>query len=74
MSKPLKPGKSTVALPSSGPRPSKIRREPPPRPAEKQTVVYDPSDREAWTVAIGVLLFGIAITIIILGFSDYTAG
>ena len=69
MARPLKTGKTTVALPAGAARPSRIRREPPPQP--KPQVIAPPGEREAWTVVIGVLSFGIAITIIILGISDY---
>lgn len=53
-------------------RPSKIRREPP-APTAQQGLLPEPTEREAWTVILGVLMFGIAITIIILGLSDYTS-
>lgn len=66
-------GKKTVELASGEARPSRIRREPPaPAPAQKPLNAY-PSEREVTTVVIGVLLFAIAIAIIILGVSDYTA-
>ena len=75
MSTHAKPGKTKVELNSGAARPSKIRRDPPPPQAAKQTVVTAAdAEREVWTVIIGVLLFGIAITIIILAASDYTAG
>ena len=70
-----KPGKNTVELAAGARRPSRIRREPPPpaRPMAKQRVLHDVSERETWTVVIGVLLFAIAITVIIFGVSDYTS-
>jgi hypothetical protein len=75
MKKLSKPGKNTVELSPAAPRPSKIRRDPPPpQRAAKLTVLPDDPEREAWTILIGVLLFGIAITVIIIGFSDYTSG
>ena len=70
MASPLKTGKSTVALPAGAARPSRIRRDPPP-PEAKPKELAPPGERETWTVVIGVLMFGIAITIIILGISDY---
>lgn len=59
---------------TSGTRPSRIRRDPPPPVKVKQAVVPSDPEREAWTVVIGVLLFGLAITIIIFALSDYTSG
>lgn len=67
MSKSWKPGRHSVEL-----RPSKIRRDPPP-PEAKHSVLPVSDEREAWTVIIGVLLFALAITIIILGASEYTS-
>jgi len=73
VSKTFKPGRSAVELRSpEGPRPSRIRRDPPGRVPDK-SVRADPSEYEYWVVAIGVTLFAIAITIIILGISDYTS-
>lgn len=67
MSKAGKPGRHIVQ-----PRPSRIRRDPPARPiAVKPTALADVAEREAWTVVTGVLLFAAAITIIIIGVSDY---
>jgi hypothetical protein len=69
MSKPLNPNRQTVVL-----QPSKIRREPPPElRALKQTVLPDDSEREAWTVVVGILAFALAITFLILWISDYTS-
>ncbi len=68
MSKPWTPKKTTVEL-----RPSRIRRDPVPvRAAEKSVRPY-PTEREVWTVVIGVTAFAIAIAIIIIGISDYTS-
>ena len=64
-----KPGKQTVEL--SAPPPSRIRREPPPVEKLKSVRAY-PTERETWTVIIGVALFGIALTIIALGISEFT--
>ena len=70
MRKPFKPNRQSVEL-----RPSKIRRDPPPpAPAVKASVPHEVTERETWAVLLGVLLFGIAITIIIFAASDYTAG
>lgn len=65
MSKPWKPDRKTVEL-----RPSRIRREPPPAPEKPKALNAYPTEQEAWTVALGVILFGVAITIITLGISD----
>ena len=67
MSKPWNPNRQTVEL-----RPSKIRREPPPRPVDKLTVMpTDDSENEAWAVVIGMLAFALAICILIFSISDY---
>ena len=68
MSKPWTPKRPTVEL-----RASKIRREPPPLPVDKQTLVRDDAENQSWHVAIGVLAFAIAITYLIFWISDYTS-
>lgn len=68
MSKSWKPNRPTVEL-----RPSRIRREPPPRPVDKQTMLADDSERETWGVVIGMLAFALAITFLIFWVSDYTS-
>ena len=73
VSKQWKPSKPTVELAPGVARPSKIRREPPPPPVEHKSIRPYPSEREIWTVAIGVLLFALAIAIITIGFSDITS-
>ena len=65
MSKPLTTGSSAAE-----PRPSRIRREPP-APVVRKELNPIPTEREAWTVAIGVVLFGIAVTIITIGISEF---
>ena len=67
------PGKKTVELAAGAPRPSKIRREPPPPPMRKTILPAMSSEREAWTVILGVLMFAVAITFLIFWISDYTA-
>jgi hypothetical protein len=68
VSKPLNPGKKTVEL-----RPSRIRRDPPPAaPTEKAVRPY-PTEREVWIVAIGVILFALAISALMVGISDITS-
>lgn len=69
MSKQWKPQRRTVEL-----RPSRIRRDPPAPAAKPKELKPYPTEREVWTVVVGVVLFAIAITIIILAISDYTSG
>lgn len=71
VSKQWKPGKNTVEL--NGPaRPSRIRREPPPRP---ETVVdpdkaqWSSNEREIWLAIVGIVLFALAINAVVLGVS-----
>ena len=59
---------------AAGPRPSRIRREPPAPPPQQRILTPHPTERETWTVIIGIALFGLAIFVIILGFSDMMAG
>ena len=61
--------KKSVAL-----KPSRIRREPVPiaSPAAPDKLRHwDPRERETWIVGVGVVLFGVAMAIIIIGFSDF---
>ncbi|WP_028969008.1 hypothetical protein [Sphingomonas sp. URHD0057] len=53
-------------------RPSRIRRDPVPvaSPKKKPVQAY-PTEREVWTVVIGVVLFALAITVITVGTSNY---
>ncbi|HEV8406649.1 MAG TPA: hypothetical protein VGQ34_01845 [Sphingomicrobium sp.] len=68
----LKAGKKTVELHTAA-RQSRIRRDPPPRVVPKAVKPY-PTEREIWIVAVGVVLFALAISIITLGFSQITSG
>jgi hypothetical protein len=63
--------RSNIRRPVTVAAPSRIRREPPGRVPEKVARV-DQEQRELWTVAIGVVLFAIAIAIITFGFSAIT--
>ena len=72
MSKQWTPRKSTVELAAEPARVSRIRREPPPPPREQRAPRDFSDENEVWVVAIGVVLFAIAITIIIFAISDYT--
>ena len=69
MSKPFKPGKSSVEL-----RPSRIRREPPPPPkGEGMRTYWDASEWESWVVVVGVVLFALALSVISIGFGVITS-
>ena len=56
-------------LASSGPRPSRIRRDPP--PAVDKQAVLDPDERDQWAVIVGVLAFALAIFVITIAFASY---
>ena len=64
MSKPWTPKRQTVEL-----APSRIRRDPAAVQAKKTVQPY-PTEREIWTVVIGVVLFALAITLIAVGTSN----
>jgi hypothetical protein len=68
----LKRSKKTVELLAAA-RPSRIRRDPPAPAAPKKAVRPYPTEREVWIVAIGVVLFALAISIITFGFSLITS-
>lgn len=68
MSKQWKPGKQAVEL-----RPSRIRRDPPPVPAAQKSLRAYPTEREVWTVIVGIVLFALAIAIITFAVSDITS-
>lgn len=63
MARPLATAKPPVNLASSGPKVSRIRRDPPPKVKEKE-VDLDTVDRR--DVVIGVIAFALAIAVIIL--------
>jgi hypothetical protein len=63
--------KKTVEL--SAAKPSRIRRDPVSAAPAKKAVNAYPTEREVWTVVIGVILFALAIAVITVGVSDYTA-
>jgi len=58
----------TVELGSG--RPSRIRRDPPPPEPKKKALQAYPTEREVWTVVIGVVVFALAITVAIVGTSN----
>jgi hypothetical protein len=64
--------KSSVELQQPAVKVSRIRRDPPAKIAEKAVRPY-PTEREIWTVAIGVLLFALAITVVTVGVSGVTS-
>lgn len=64
--------KATVALPREAVRVSRIRRDPPPKP--DRTVLRERQEQEARIVALGVLLFALAIAVLVVAISDYTNG
>lgn len=71
MASPLPTRKKSVDLGSSpGPRVSKIRRDPPPPEKPKELRHPDVVNRSA--VAIGVLVFAIAIVVILIAFSIFS--
>ena len=72
MSKPWNPNRPTVDLGTSSIGRVSIRRDPPP-PPKKQAALPDDSENETWAVAIGVLAFALAITILIFWVSQYTS-
>lgn len=75
MASPHPTGKQSVDLASSQspgsptPRPSRIRRDPP--PAAKKEIVLDPEEREQWVVVVGILTFALAIFVITVAFASY---
>jgi hypothetical protein len=64
--------RSTVRRQAAAPRPSRIRRDPLPVQTQKAVKPY-PTEREIWTVAIGIILFALAIAVITVAISDYTS-
>jgi hypothetical protein len=75
MASPQPTGKQPVNLASppsttsQKPRPSRIRRDPP--PVAKKELVIDPQEREQRDVVIGILAFALAIFIITVAFAGY---
>ena len=68
MARPLATEKKSVNLASSGPRVSRIRRDPPPAVKEK---VVDLDERDRQDAVVGILAFTFAILVIILAVSSY---
>lgn len=65
--------RSKIRRPVVAVRPSRIRRDPPPVVTAAKKVQPYPSEREIWVVAIGVILFAIAIAAATFGISDVTS-
>jgi hypothetical protein len=70
MARPLPTKKQSVDLASTGPRVSRIRRDPP--PAEKPKTLRHPDEVNRSAVAVGVLAFALAIFVILLAFAIYS--
>ena len=71
MASPIKTGKQSVDLASSGPRVSRIRRDPPPKVKEKEV---HPDEVDRRDVVVGVLAFALAIFVIILALGNRPSG
>ncbi|MGI8610737.1 MAG: hypothetical protein ACR2KH_00440 [Sphingomicrobium sp.] len=74
MAHPTQTAKPSVDLASnpasSGPRVSRIRRDPP--PAAKEIVFRDRDESDRSAVVVGILAFALAIFVIILAFGIYS--
>lgn len=68
MASPLSTGKQSVNLTASKATGSRIRRDPP--PPVKTTVVPDRDETDRNAVAIGIVVFTLAIAVIILGLAS----
>ena len=69
MASPLKTGKASVDLAATGPRVSRIRRDPP--PAVKEIVVHDRDDRDTRLVIFGVIAFALALVVIVIAVGNW---
>jgi hypothetical protein len=67
MASPLKTGKQSVNLASSGVKVSRLRRDPPPKVMEKEV---DPDTIDRRDVIIGVLAFALAIFVIVIAIGN----
>jgi hypothetical protein len=65
-----RPGKQTVDLARTGPRVSRIRRDPPPQPPRKVTP-GELRSREARIIVIGLVTFGLAIAVLLFQFGRW---
>lgn len=70
MASPLSTRKASVDLAGEGVRVSKIRRDPP--PVARKTVVPDREIVDRRAVAIGILVFALALVVVIIGVASWT--
>lgn len=68
MASPLPSSKSSVDLSAPRVRVSRIRRDPPPK--VKEITQAEIREQDAQTVAIGVVLFALALFVVLLGLSN----
>ena len=69
MAKSLNSPKTPVSLAEQAARPSRIRRDPP--PVVRKTVIPDREEVDRRAVAIGIIAFGLAITVVVLAFGGW---
>jgi len=71
MAAPLKSAKQTVNLATTGPKVSRIRRDPPP-PKLKEISIEERNERDRQMAIIGIILFALALFAIGLGIMQVT--
>ena len=69
MAKPLQTAKPTVNLATGEKRVSKIRRDPP--PVARKTVIPDRDETDRRTVAIGILVFTLAVVAVVFALGSW---
>lgn len=69
MAKPLQTAKPTVDLATGEKRVSKIRRDPP--PVAKKTLVPDRDESDRRSVAIGIVLFTLAVVTVVFALGSW---
>lgn len=69
MAKPLQTAKPTVDLATGEKRVSKIRRDPP--PVAKKTLVPDRDESDRRSVAIGIVLFTLAVVAVVFALGSW---
>ena len=69
MAKPLQTAKPTVDLATGEKRVSKIRRDPP--PVAKKTLVPDRDESDRRSVAIGIVLFTLAVVAVVFALGNW---
>jgi hypothetical protein len=70
MARPLATAKQSVNLATSGPKVSRIRRDPPP-PKVKELTIEERNERDRRNAVIGVLAFTFAVLVILLAVSSW---